>query len=335
MKKRVFGTLDGRSVEEVTLESADAAVSLLSFGTVVRDWRVDVGGRARPMVLGFGSIEDYVGHSHSHGVIAGRIANRTRNSTFDLDGKTYVLPANFGRHHLHGGPVGLQRRIWDMDTDGSKESVIMRYFSPDGEEGYPGNVEFTVTWRLEGPVLICEMQGMPDRPTPINLAQHNYYNLAGEGDIRDHVLWVDATEYTPTDAELIPTGKIEPVEGTHRDFREPVAIRDADPDKKGLDGNLVLRPGRDVTKPAAIATCPRTGIMLSVFTGEPGLQTYDSKPTNVKVPGHDGVMYGPFSGLCLEAQHFPDSIHNPDWPSIIRSPEAPYFQQLKVEIKPE
>ena len=214
-----------------------------------------------------------------------------------------------------------------MEVDSGTGTVQLGYRSPDGEEGYPGNVDFTVSFRLEGPRLICEMSGRPDRPTPINLANHNYYNLGGGGQVKDHLLWVDAEAYTPTDADLIPLGEIRPVEGTHLDFREEREIGDT-----VLDQNLVLREGRDRKKPAARVRCPRSGMRLELWTDEPGLQLFDAPEMTIPARGHDGQSYGPFAGLCLEAQHFPDSLAHPDWPSIVRSPEAPYFQRLVVEI---
>jgi aldose 1-epimerase len=217
-----------------------------------------------------------------------------------------------------------------MELDSGSGTVQLTYASPDGEEGYPGAVAFTVTFRLEGPRLICEMAGVPDRPTPINLANHNYYNLGGSGTVQDHLLRIDAEAYTPTDAELIPTGEIRPLDGTPLDFSSEREIGDTP-----IDSNLVLSPERDRKKPAARARCPRTGRTLEIWTDEPALQLFDAPEMTIATPGHDGQSYGPFAGLCLEAQHFPDSVHHPDWPSILRTPDRPYFQRLVVEIARE
>ena len=184
MKKRMFGRLDAGAVDEITLESADAAVSILSLGCVLRDWRVQGQGRTLPVVLGFPRIEDYRDHARSHGVIAGRIANRTRHGQLTLEGREYQLTRNEAGHHLHGGKTGLGKRIWDMEADIGANAVILRYHSPDGEEGYPGRVDFTVTMRLVGPRLSYELEGLPDRMTPVSLAQHAYYNLDGGGSVR-------------------------------------------------------------------------------------------------------------------------------------------------------
>jgi aldose 1-epimerase len=330
MKKRVFGRRDGRSVDEIVLESADAAVAILNYGCVVRDWRVDGAAGSLPVVLGFPRFEDYERFSRSHGAIVGRIANRTADASFELDGRTYHVTRNHGPHHIHGGTFGLGRAIWEMEGDSG--SVHLRYASPDGEEGYPGRIDFAVTYRLEGPRLVCEMSGQPDRRTPINLAHHNYYNLGGGGSVRDHVLRIDAAEYTPLKPDAIPEGVIRSVEGTPLDFREPRAIEEADPEGAGIDNNFVLDPARDRDAPAAWARCPRTGLRLQVWTDQPGLQIFNAATMSIGTPGHEGETYGPFAGLCFEAQHFPDSMHNPDWPSIVRSPEDPYFQRYIVEI---
>ncbi|TPE53701.1 aldose epimerase family protein [Amaricoccus solimangrovi] len=335
MRKKKFGELEGRSVDAVTLESADAAVTILSFGCVTQDWRVDGPAGSLPMVLGFPVFESYLTASRSHGAIVGRIANRTKDARFDFDGRTWELTPNHGpglRHHIHGGAIGLGKRNWAMETDGAAGTVLLSYRSPDGEEGYPGAVDFTVTFRLDGPALTCEMRGVPDRPTPINLASHTYYNLGGGGSVRDHTLFVDGAEITVLDAESIPTGEIRAVEGTRYDFLEPREIEASDPGREGLDINYVLRPGRDQSTPAGWARCPRTGMMIRVFTDQPGLQIFDAPTMTVAAPGHGGEQYLPYAGLCFEAQHFPDTMHHPDWPGIVATPEAPYFQRLAVEI---
>lgn len=333
MRKRQLGRIGDRPVEEVVLESADAAVSIMSLGCVVRDWRVDGPRGSIPVVCGFPRLEDHVLHARAHGAICGRVANRVAGGRFALGGETWQLTRNAGAHHLHGGEIGLQRRVWEMEADGAANAVRLGYASPDGEEGYPGAVAFAVTYRLEGPRLVCEMSGRPDRPTPVSLVQHSYYNLGGGGELRDHLLWIDAPAYTPAGADLIPTGEIRSVEETRFDFTTPRSLEENDPEADGYDMNFVLAEGRDGSRPAARLRCARTGLQLELWTAEPGLQLYDSAGVTIAAPGHDGIRYGPFAGLCLEAQHFPDSLHHPDWPGIICTPEAPYFQRLEVEIK--
>ncbi len=328
MQRRTFGELDGRPVEAVTLESADAAVTVLSWGCVLQDWQV----AGRQVVLGFDDFASYLAASRQHGAIVGRVANRTRNASFDLDGQSYALTPNTGpekQHHSHGGAIGLGKRNWTV-APGEGEAVTLTYASPDGEEGYPGAVDFAVTYALEGPRLTCEMRGVPDRVTPINLAHHAYFNLGGDGTVSDHLLWVDAEAVTPLDAHSIPDGTIAPVAGTPLDFRTERAVGETP-----IDINYVLTAGRDAGAPVAAAFCPRSGLRLRVWTDQPGLQVFDAPTMTVAAPGHGGRHYGPFAGLCFEAQHFPDSLHHPEWPSILRSPDRPYFQRWVVEIAPD
>ncbi len=328
-----IGEYEGKPVEEVVLDSGAARIAVMNYGCVIRDWRVEAGGRPVPCVLGFDEFAPYPEHSKSFGIIAGRVANRTARGLFTLEGQTYRLPVNNGPNHLHGGPQGLGKRLWEIAPDGPN-AVVLRYDSPDGEMGYPGNVAFEVRMVLEGARLTIDMIGQPDRPTPINLAQHNYYNLDGEGDILGHRLWIDADRYTPVDETQIPTGVFEPVDGTQLDFRQPALIGERDPQREGADHNLVLNQGRAQSSPVVELSSDRTGLGLRLWTDQPGLQLFTAKPMEIAVPGHDGARYGPFGGVCLEAQHYPDSLNRPEWPSIIASPGAPYRQELAVEIAP-
>ncbi len=334
MKKRPFGRHEGRTVDRIVLESADAAVAVLSYGATLQDWRVQGAGASLPVVLGFPRLEDYVNHARGHGMIAGRVANRTAQGRLELGGRVYQLTRNDGPHHLHGGTSGLGKRVWEMEGEEAAGAVHLRYLSPDGEQGYPGAVEFAVTYRLDGPRLVCEMAGLPDRPTPVNLAQHNYYNLAGRGTVRDHRLRIAASKFTPLRDDGIPEGTIASVEGTRYDFTASRSFAQADPAGAGYDMNLVLDAERDREAPAAVADCDETGMRLRLWTDQPGVQLFDTQKYTIAVPGHERVHYGPFAGFCLEAQHFPDSLHNPDWPSILSSPEDPYAQRLAVEIAP-
>ncbi len=327
----VFGTHDGQQVTETVLENADARISVLNYGCVIRDWRVDVDGKSLPMVLGFERFEDYPAHSKSFGIIAGRVANRTAKGLINIGGQSYQLSQNERQTHLHGGIGGLGKRLWSMEADGNR-AVELTYHSPDGEEGYPGAVDFKVTMTLDGPRLRFEMSGVPDRETPINLAQHNYYNLNGGGSVRDHVLHIPASLVTEVDGDLIPTGRHVPVDGTPYDFRVSVPVGSIDPDRLGIDGNLVLDADHDPRRPAAEMFAPESGVRLKLWTDQPGIQVFDAPRMAIPVPGLDGQNYGEFGGFCLEPQHFPDSLNHPDWPSTLRSPEAPYHQKLTVEI---
>lgn len=322
----VFGELHGQKILRETLSDGDVAVSLMSYGAVTQRWQVG----AQDVVLGFDRFEDYPVHSRSFGIIAGRVANRTAFGRFSLGGESYQLATNNGAHHLHGGDIGLGRRNWRMERDSAANAVRLSYSSPDGEDGYPGAVDFAVTVRLKGHAVTYDMEAMPDRETPINLAQHNYYRLGG-ADVRDHHIWVDATGYTPVDDGLIPTGEIAGLAGTHFDYADGVKIGEADPEGLGVDLNFVLRGGRDASEAAAKVVGP-DGLNLRLWTDQPGVQVFNAPQMDIAVPGLAGATYGAFGGLCLEPQHFPDSLNKPQFPSILYSPERPYRQSLTVEI---
>ena len=324
-----FGEHEGQTVRRATLESGQARVSVLNYGAVTQDWRILRAGQARPVVLGFERFEDYPKHSRSFGIIAGRVANRTAKGQFTLDGQSYQLPTNNGPNHLHGGTFGLGRCIWEMDAEGTR-AVHLRYRSPEGEEGYPGTVDFELTVTLRDATLTYEMTARPDRPTPVNLAQHNYYNLGGET-ILEHQLHIAASQYTPVDDTLIPTGEIAPVQDTHFDFTAPTLIGAHAQARDGIDLNLVLDSDRDRSEPAATLKGP-DGVRLSLWTDQPGVQVFNAPKMEIPVPGLDGRRYGPFSGLCLEPQKFPDALNQSHFPSVIATPEEPYRQRLAVEI---
>ena len=332
IQTRNFGEFEGLDVIETTLRSDVATVSILNYGCVVRDWQVHKTNGPVSVVLGFEEFGHYPQHSPSFGIIAGRVANRIARGKFHLNGTDYQLPINNGVNHLHGGMYGLGRRIWELETDAASNSIKLTYHSPDGEEGYPATVDFTVIYRLQGARLICEMNGMPSEPTPINLAQHSYYNLNGAGGVRDHAIQIAAKSYTPVDATQIPTGEIFPVRNTRFDFTQPTTFNVTDPERIGVDHNLVLDSTRDIGLPAATIYSQQSNLELKLWTGEPGLQLFNAPDMNIPVAGLKGEKYSPFSGVCLEAQHFPDSLNRPEWPSIICTPDNPYTQKLEVEI---
>lgn len=336
MRATVLGRHDGREVREVWLESGPTRIAVMGWGAGIRDWRLD----GAPMVLGFERFEDYPRHSPDFGIVAGRVANRISHGRLRLGGREWQLELNAGRHHLHGGSGGFGRRVWDLEVDSAARAVRLTRVSPDGEAGYPGRVEASVTYRLEGARLVCEMRAVPDRPTPINLAQHNYYDLAGTGDIRFHALWLDADRCLPVDGELIPTGAVMPVAGTRFDFTRSRKIGARDPGDAGAgaadpaagiyDHNLCLRAARDPEAPAAELVA--AGRRLRIWTDQPGIQIYTAAGMSVAVPGLEGRRYGPFGGVCLEAQAWPDAPNRPGFPDIVRTPDMPYFQKLAVEI---
>lgn len=301
------------------LRDADTEIKILSLGCAVMEWRVG----DKSVVLGYAEPEHYRQNPASMGVICGRVANRVANAQFVMDGVTYVLPVNNPPHHLHGGPGGIGKRNWRMSQDGDC-AVELRLVSEDGDQGYPGKVEFCVVMRLVGGRLTWEMDAVPDRVTPINLAQHLYFNLMGQGTVTDHTLTVSADRYTPNGPDLVPLGRIDPVKGSAFDFRTPVRLGDGD----GWDGNLVLTKGAE---PAAEVAAPN-GLGLRLWTDRPGLQVYTSNSLARALPEGPGAAHGRFAGLCLEAQDFPNAVNEPAFGSILCSPDTPYRQVTSIEI---
>jgi len=330
-----FGSVNGKRVDQFTLTSTTGVeVDILNWGVVVRDWRVPVktGGK-RSVVLGLNSIEDYVQHSPHFGALAGRVANRIAGASFSLGDKTYTLPANNGPNSLHGGPEGIGRQVWEAEPDDATNSVVFSLTSPDGHSGYPGTVRMKATYRLDGNKLRLEFGATTDRPTPLSLVQHQYFNLGTGDDVIDHTYWVRASAYTETDAALIPTGNILEVrDGGERDFRTPRKMRDAAGKALDYDGNFVLDAGRDVADPIAIVNSPDGDLTLRLWSDRPGLQFYNAVTTNVPVPRLNGKHYGVHSGFCLEDQAFPDALHHPHFPNIIITPDKPYAHWCEFEI---
>ncbi|MFV0335026.1 MAG: aldose epimerase family protein [Tropicimonas sp.] len=330
--RRIVGAFDGREVEEVVLSSPTGVrISILTYGALIRDWRVPLGGRERSVVLGFDQFEPYPKHSPYFGAIAGRVANRTAGGRFVLDGTVYALPANEGRNHLHGGPQGIGERNWAIERcDG--QSVRLTLQSADGDMGYPGNLDIAVTYSLAGNRLDILFEAMTDAPTPVNIVQHNYFNLMGEGDILDHTLRLAAGAYTVVDEEQIPTGEIRPVAGSDLDFRAGRTMRDRAGNPVDCDFNFALDTRRAAAAPVAVLAAPDRSLTLSLFTDQPGLQVYNACKLDVPVPGLGGRNYPRYAGLCLEDQGFPDAMNNPHFPSPVISPERPYRHHCAIEI---
>src|SRR5688572_10641082 len=333
-----FGvTPDGTPVELFTLGNTEGMqLSVMSYGGAIVSLRVpDRDGNLDDIVLGFDSLDAYIRHSHYFGAIVGRYANRIGRGRLQLDGSRYQLPINDEPHHLHGGARGFDRVVWACEPlrEAPGEGLALRHTSPDGDQGYPGTLNVEVRYLLsDGNELQVDYLAATDKPTPVNLTQHSYFNLAGagRGDILDHQLTINADAYTPVDCTLIPTGKTVPVAGTPFDFRTPVAIgaRIGDPDPqleyaRGYDHNFVLRGEAPAPTHAARVMEPATGRSLDVFTTEPGLQLYSGNQLE-GVVGRGGRRYGRHSGFCLETQHFPDSPNQPVFPSTILRPGANY-----------
>lgn len=315
--------------EQITshvLRDGDTQISVLSMGCAVQDWQV-VGRR---VVLGYDDPEAYRANPKSMGIVVGRVANRTANGRFTLKGQDWHLPIVAGaQHHLHGGPQGLGKRNWVMTPLGDR-SVRLTLHSPHLDQGYPGAVDFEVCLSLDGATLTWDMTARPDRETPVNLAQHLYFNLAGAGTVRAHRLRLNAARYTPTAPDLVPTGALVPVDGTRFDFRTSRRLDQADPESQGYDLNFALDGG---AAPAAEVMSP-DGMRLRLWTDRPGLQVYTA---NFLVPHANPwpeVDHTAFGGLCLEAQDFPNALNTPGFGSIIVSPDRPYRQVTRIEIAP-
>lgn len=302
------------TLKTTTLTDGEVAVTFLNYGAITRDWAIG----SVPMVRRLARNEAYLNDPSYTGVIAGRVANRTANGRFEMDDQTYQLTQNDGKQHLHGGTRGLGQRFWQMETDGAS-ALRLSYHSPDGEQGYPGAVDFCIDVSLQGHRLRYDMQATPDRPTPINMAQHNYYTLGGEGKIWGCTLQVAADRFTPANVEGIPTGEITTVKGTAFDFRSPRALGPSD---GAMDHNLLFSKPRDTDEPAAQYAA--NGYALRMWSDQIGAQIYAS-----------GNLSDPNSALCIEPQAPPNAVNQRGFPCIIATPDRPYRQKLHVEIKAE
>ena len=320
--REVFGRLDdGSAVEQVTITAGELTVHVITWGAVIRDIRL--AGVEHPLVLGFDDLDGYVHHSPYFGAVVGRFANRIGNGRFDLDGRTYQLVLNEnGRTQLHGGPGGFGHRNWRI-LEHDAASVTLGLASADGDQGYPGNLEATCRYAIEAPsTLRFTFEATSDAPTIVNLAQHTYFNLDDSPDILDHRVRIGADAYTPTDADLIPTGEIRPVEGTPYDRRALAPIRrTVDGERFGYDINFVAAMAR-AAEPAHRARLEgaTSGVAMDVWSTEPGLQFYDGSKINLAVPGLGGRRYVKNGGCCFEAQLFPDAPNHPNFPSAVLRP---------------
>jgi aldose 1-epimerase len=326
---------DGRAVTRFTLSNRNGtSVEILDYGGIVTSLRVaDRDGRHDNVVLGCGSLEDYCADRAFFGALIGRYANRIAHGGFSLDGTHYRLACNDPPHALHGGPQGYNRALWRAEAVEHADGPVLalHHVSPDGDAGYPGTLTIEVHYALGADdALRIDYTAATDRPTIVNLTNHSYFNLAGEGsgDVYGHELMIAADAFTPVDATLIPSGEIGPVAGTPFDFRDatPIGknIRAGDEQifrGRGFDHNFVLRPAAaGALRPAAWVRDPRTGRVLEVSTTEPGLQLYSGNFLDGTRPGTAGRAYRQGDGLCLETQHFPDSPHRSEFPDTVLRP---------------
>lgn len=323
-----FGTMpDGSEVSEVTISAGQLSVKVINLGAVIRDIRL--AGVDHPLVLGFDRLEDYVAHSPHFGAVAGRSANRIANGRFMLDGREVQLSRNEGgRTHLHGGFNGFGKRVWRL-VEHDAASVKLAISSPDGEEGYPGHVEAMVRYSVEAPgTLRMDAEAITDAPTLVNLAQHSYFNLDASPDILDHVVTVNAEAYTPTNADLIPTGEIRQVAGTPFDFRKAKPIRQMHNGERVVyDLNYVVSTERASSpSPMARLHSAKSRVALDVASTEPAVQFYDGNMMNIPVPGLGGRRYPVNGGCCFEPQLFPDAPNHQNFPSSVLRPGETYRQ---------
>jgi len=338
IQKTVFGkTKDGAAVDLFTLTNSNGMkAKIMTYGAILTELHVpDRQGKLDDVVLGFDDLESYLkGHPH-FGATTGRVANRIAKGKFTLDGKEYTLAVNNGPNSLHGGLKGFDKVVWKAEPKEAPEAaaVQLTYVSPDGEEGYPGNLTTVVTYTLTDQNEIrIDYKATTDKATPVNLTNHSYFNLAGpqSGDILGHELMLEADEYTPADDTLIPTGEIRSVKGTPLDFTKPATIgsRIAQVADKtgGYDHNFVIRGKGKSLALAARTYEPKTGRVMEMYTTEPGVQLYTGNFLDGKLKGKGGVVYQKHQAFCLEAQHFPDSVNQPKFPSVILRPGQTYTQ---------
>jgi aldose 1-epimerase len=336
--KELFGTApDGTRIDVFTLRNAAGMrVAILTYGGVLQSIEVpDREGRLANVTLGFANLTDYLERNPYFGTITGRYANRISGGRFSLDGVEYQLARNKGPSHLHGGEAGFSHRVWTpVVVEGDDAALQLSYTSPDGEEGYPGTLETTVRYTLTSANEIrIDYRATTDAPTIVNLTNHAYVNLAGEGsgDVLGHELQLNARHYTPVNADVVATGEIAPLEGTPLDFTEPTPIgsriRESHPQlvlAQGYDHNYVLDRSGDGLELAAMLSEPISGRVLSVYTTEPGIQFYSGNFLDSTLVGTSGRIYRQSDGLALETQHFPDSPNHPQFPSAVLRPGEEY-----------
>ena len=330
VSKQAAGTADGQPVDLYTLQDGKITVKILTYGGIVQSIEApDRNGKTANIVLGFDGLDGYVqtGNKPYMGAIIGRYANRIAGGTFQLNGKTYHVPKNDGDNALHGGLHGFNKKVWTSTE--TENGVELKYVSKDGEEGFPGNLTTTVRYTLKGNELRIDYTATTDADTVLNLTNHSYFNLKGQGngDILGHAMKINAHRYTPVDKNLIPTGELAPVAGTPFDFLEPTAIGariDADNEQlklaRGYDQNWVLEGDGKKVIVAAEAYEPTTGRVLEVLTDQPGIQFYTGNFLDGSVTGTDGKVYKKRYAFCLETQHYPDSPNQPKFPTTELKP---------------
>ena len=330
--------VDGKKTDLYTLRNKNnMEVCVTNFGgRIVSVMVPDKDGQMRDVVLGFDSIQDYVSKPSDFGASIGRYANRINQGRFTLDGTEYQLPQNNYGHCLHGGPQGFQYRVFDAVQPNPQE-LELTYMAEDGEEGFPGNITCKVLMKLtDDNAIDIRYEAETDKPTIVNMTNHSYFNLDGDAARNEaHLLTIDADYYTPVDSTFMTTGEIAPVEGTPMDFRTPTPvgarINDYDfvqlKNGNGYDHNWVLNTKGDITRKCATLESPLTGIVLDVYTNEPGIQVYAGNFLDGSLTGKKGITYNQRASVCLETQKYPDTPNKPEWPSAVLRPGEKYTSQ--------
>lgn len=340
--RTLFGRMpDGRAVEQVTLRAGRRTCQIITYGGAVRSLTVpDRNGRAVDVALGFDSLEAYLSQDKYMGALIGRFANRIGGSRFTLNGREYPLYANEGANHLHGGRTGFDKQVWTVEQ-ALADQLTLSLFSPDGQEGYPGDLTVRVTYRLTQSGLDIDYWARSERDTICGLTNHTYFNLSGHGSgtVDGHYIQIMASHYTPVDRELIPTGEIAPVRATPMDLRVPKRIGEAAVSgfpqlawAGGYDHNWQIDGTPGSLRPAAHVFAADTGIRMEVWTTLPGIQFYTGNSLEGCPAGKGGARYGRRSGLCLEAQHFPDAPHHSQFPSAVLPQGVEYRHKTRYQF---
>ena len=337
-----FGkTPQGDSIKQYTLTNENGmSVSIISYGGIIQSVKVPTGeGKTEDMVLGYDDLSGYVSDTNFYGALIGRYGNRIAKGKFTLNGESFELETNNNENHLHGGNKGFHKQVWESSSfkNASEAGVTLTHISPDGAGGYPGELDVTATYTLNNDnELTLTFDATTTKPTPVNLTNHAYFNLAGGGTITDHQLKINAKHFTPVKKGLIPTGELKPVAGTPFDFTEFTAIGeriDADNEQlalgKGYDHNWVVdKSAAGTMQTLAILKDPASGRTLEIESTEPAIQFYSGNFMDGSVTGKGGESYQFRTALCLEPQHFPDSPNQPDFPSTILNPGDDYTSKI-------
>jgi aldose 1-epimerase len=338
-----FGDIDGEAVKGFVLRNANGYMAkLITYGARLTEFHAPGrDGKTADIVLGFDDLGSYIATNTYFGATCGRYGNRIKDGRFELAGKAFQVDCNEGKNHLHGGRIGFDRKIWNAQADEARNALVFSMVSPDGDQGFPGNVSLTATYRLtDDNVLDIRMSGVTDQPTILNVVHHTYWNLAGQGsgDVRDQRLKLHSEFYTPIDEELITTGEVLAVAGTAFDFREAKPIgKDIDSLQDvgtgdlvggGYDHNWCLNGTGSGLRPSAHVVDPQSGRGFELHTTEPGVQFYTGGYLNEKVIGKRGLPYCRFAGYTFETQKFPNTPHFAHFPSASLNPGEVYDHRM-------